>query len=69
MSKCILITGASSAVGMGFIRREAQKYDRILAHCRCRAGELEALKEELEKRESGLGSRIQIGRASCRERV
>lgn len=68
MSKCILITGASSAVGMGFIRREAQNYDRILAHCRRRAGELEALKEDLEERESGLGSRIRVLQADFTSR-
>ena len=47
MSKTILITGASSDIGVSLIRRVADDYDHILAHYAHRADKLLALREEL----------------------
>jgi 3-oxoacyl-[acyl-carrier protein] reductase len=47
MSKCLLVTGASSDVGSALIRRIAHNYGRILCHYRGSPGIIEGLRAEL----------------------
>lgn len=47
MNKCILITGASSEVGLQFIRKEEKCFKHILAHYCHQSDELEKLRQEL----------------------
>ena len=64
----ILITGASSGLGEG-MAREYARMGRNLALCARRTDRLDALKTELEAAHPGIKVVVQIGRASCRERV
>lgn len=48
MGKTLLITGASSDIGIELIRREAEHYDRIFAHYCHWSEQLEKLKDELD---------------------
>jgi 3-oxoacyl-[acyl-carrier protein] reductase len=43
----ILIIGASSALGIGFIRAHGSRYSNVFAHCHNKAGELAALANEV----------------------
>lgn len=46
MFKCLLITGASSEVGLGILKDIKNDYEVILAHYNCSVKELQELKEQ-----------------------
>lgn len=47
VNKILLVTGASSDIGIEIIKNTCQNYSKIIAHYNTRPGELEQIKEEL----------------------